>query len=182
MFRTVRGFLLVAPAAFVVALAAFLVSHPKAPQAFAAYPFMSDALGPGAARHPVLRFELTSLVFFLAPYLVTGLLLFFAELGVGAAAPLWKGKKRPRALPSGIPGESRWTFLGVTLAVAGWAGASLHRVAHGGELPGGVNVAPLFVSAAAFGSVAVGLFAALVVAIPRALLGKPSAARVRRRS
>jgi hypothetical protein len=182
MFRTARGFLLVAPAAFVVALTAFLLAHPKAPEAFAAFPFMSEALGPDVVKHPFLRFELTSIVFFLVPYLVTGLLLFFAELGLGAAAPLWKGKKRSRTAPAGIPGESRWAFLGVSLAVAGWAGASLHHVAHGGELPGGVNVAPLFVAAAAFGAVAVGLLASLVAAIPRALLGGQPAPRVRRAS
>lgn len=181
MFQTSRGFLLAAPAAFAVTLAAFLLSHPKAPETFAPYPFMSEALGPGVLKHPLLRFALTSLVSFLAPYLVTGLLLLLSELGLGTAAPLWKGKKGRRA-PDGIPPESRWAFLGVTLAIAAWAGFSLHRVAHGGELPGGVNVAPLFVSAAAFGSLATGLLASLLAAVPRALLGLRPSARVRRAS
>jgi hypothetical protein len=179
MLRTSRGFLLVAPAAFAVTLAAFLLSHPKAPDAFAPYPFMSEALGPGVIRHPLLRFALTSLVSFVVPYLVAGLLLLLAELGLGTAASLWPGKKGRRA-SSGVPAESRWTFLGVSLGVAAWAGVSLHRVAHGGELPGGVNVAPLFVSAAAFGALAAGLLASILVAAPRALLGHDPSPRVRR--
>jgi hypothetical protein len=182
MFRTSRGFLLVAPAAFAVTLMAFLLSHPKAPEAFAAYPFMSEALGPGVVKHPVLRFALTSLVFFVAPYLLTGILLFLAELGLGAAAPLWRRKKGSRAVPPGIPGESRWAFVGVSLTVAAWGGVSLHRVAHGGELSGGVNVAPLFVVAAALGAVASGLVASLLAALPRTLLGGKAAPRVRRAS
>jgi len=179
MFRTSRGFLLSAPAAFVVTLAAFLISHPKAPEAFTPYPFLSDALGPDVLRHPLLRFALTSTVSFIAPYLITGLLLLLAELGLGAAAPLWRGRRGRRAT-SGVPPEGRWAFLGVSLIVAAWAGASLHRVAYGGELPGGVNVAPLFVAAAAFGALAAGLVASLLAAAPRALLGHRPPARVRR--
>jgi hypothetical protein len=180
MFRTSRAFLLVAPAVFGVTLIAFLVSHPKAPDAFAAYPFMSDALGPWVLRHPVLRFVLTSLVFFLAPYFLAGLLLILSELGLGAAAPLWSRRKGGRKGDAGIPPESRWAFVGVSVALAAWAGVSLHRVAHGGELPGGVNVAPLFVVAASFGAVGAGLAVALLAAVPRALLGGAPPSRVRR--
>ena len=181
MFRTSRGFLLAAPAAFVVTLAAFLLSHPKAPEAFTAYPFMSEALGRGVMKHPLLRFALTSIVSFVVPYLVTAFLLVLAELGLGTAASLWRGKKgrRPR---SGIPPESRWAFIGISLSVAAWSGMSLHRVAHGGELPGGVNVAPIFVSAAAFGALAAGLFASLLAAAPRALLGQHPRRPMRRGS
>ncbi|HQR46153.1 MAG TPA: hypothetical protein PK598_09090 [Thermoanaerobaculia bacterium] len=180
MFRTSRAFLLVAPAAFLVTLVSFLVSHPRAPDAFAAYPFMAEALGPGVVRHPVLRFVLTSLAFFAVPYAVLGLLLVLSELGLGAALPLWKRRKGPGRADRGAPAESRWAFLGVSGAVAAWAGISLHRVAHGGELPGGVNVAPLFVVAAAFGAVAAGLVASLLVAVPRALFGRSPGPRVRR--
>ncbi len=179
MFRTTRGFLLVAPAVFAATLAAFLLSHPRAPEAFAPYPFLTDALGPGTLKQPLLRFALTSLVSFVAPYLVIGLLLLLAELGVGAALPLWRGKKGRRSA-GGIPPESRWVFLAVSVGVGTWAGISLHRVAHGGELPGGINVAPLFVSAAAFGALVTALFAALLVAAPRALLGHGPSPRARR--
>jgi len=168
MFRTSRAFLLAAPAAFGVALVAFLLTHPKAPEAFAAYPFMTDALGPGVVRHAILRFTVTSAAFFVPPYLVIGLLLFLSEVGLGAATPLWSGKRKGREAGD-IPPESRWAFLGFTLALAAWAGVWLHRVANGGELPGGVNIAPLFVVAVSVGAVGVGLVAALVVATPRAI-------------
>jgi hypothetical protein len=170
MLRTLRAFLLVAPLAFAFVLAAFLASHPRAPESFSAYPFLSDALGPGAAKHPVLRFVMTSMVFFLPPYLALGLLLLLAEIGVGASASLWAPKKRARAAASFTsPPESRVAFVAVTFGTAVAGGLSLHRVAHGGELPGGVNVAPLFVVAATFASMAAGLAAALFVSIPRAL-------------
>ena len=171
MLRTLRAYLLVAPLAFVLVLSAFLASHPQAPETFSPYPFLSDALGPGAAKHPVLRFAVTSIFFFLPPYLALGLLLLLSEIGVGAAAALWAGKKRRRAAASFTePPESRWAFVAVTLGAAVACGVSLHRVAHGGELPGGVNVAPLFVVAATFASMAAGLAAALLVSIPRALV------------
>jgi hypothetical protein len=170
MLRTLRAFLLVAPLAFVSVLAAFLASHPRAPESFSPYPFMSDALGPGTAKLPVLRFAVTSTVFFVPPYLVLGLLLLLSEIGVGAAAALWARKSRARrkvAFPE--PPESRVAFVAVTIGAAVVGGLSLHRVAHGGELPGGVNVAPLFVVAGTFASMAVGLGAALLVSIPRTL-------------
>ena len=180
MFRTSRAFLLVAPAAFLVTLVAFLVSHPRAPDSFAAYPFMTEALGPGVVKNPMLRFTLTALAFFVTPYLAVGLLLFLSELGLGAAVPLWRRRKGTRSAGAGVPAESRWAFLGVTLALAAWSGVSLHRVAHGGELPGGVNVSPLFVVAASFGALAVGFAASLLAAVPRALLGGSPTPRVRR--
>ncbi len=179
MLRTSRAFLLAAPAAFGVTLALFLILHPKASESFAAYPFMAEALGP-VLRSPFLRFLLTTIVFFLAPYLVIGILLVLSELGLGAAEPLFRSSGRPRKRPVGVPAESRWTFIGVTLAAAAWAGASLHQVAHGGELPGGVNVTPVFVVAASLGAVAAGFLASLLAALPRALFGGSPPPRVRR--
>jgi hypothetical protein len=99
---------------------------------------------------------------------VTGLLLFVADAGVSAAAPLW-GKITVRRSAAGPPPESRWGFVVVSLASAATFGVLLHRVAHGGELPGGVNVSPLFVVIAAFGAVALGLVAAGLAAVPRAV-------------
>jgi len=179
MFRTSRAFLLAAPAAFAVTLAAFLFFHPKAPEAFAAYPFMTDALGAGVVRSPLLRFLLTAVVFFLGPYLVLGILLFLSELGIGAATPLLSPRRR---VPRGIPPESRWAFLAVALGASAWAGASLHRIGHGGDLPGGVNVTPLFLVATALGALAAGLLAALLAGVPRALFGGSPPPRVRRRA
>jgi hypothetical protein len=180
MFRTSRAFLLAAPVAFGVTLAAFLILHPKAPEAFAAYPFMADALGAGVVKSPQLRFLLTTVVFFVVPYLAIGVLLLLAELGIGAAVPLLGGGRKPRGGAGEVAPESRWAFLAVTLGVAAWAGASLHRVAQGGDLPGGVNVTPVFIVAASFGAIAAGLLASLLAAVPRGLLGGAPAPRVRR--
>ncbi|MEO8055355.1 MAG: hypothetical protein ABI768_09380 [Acidobacteriota bacterium] len=175
MFRTARAFLLVLPGAFLLVLIAYLVAHPGAAAAFVAYPFLVDSLGGWVSKRPLIRFILTSVVFFVPPYLVTGLLLFVADAGVSAAAPLWgKAKaKRPAAVP---PPESRWAFVAVSLAAALTLGVLLHRVAHGGELPGGVNVSPLFVVIAAFGAVALGLVAAGLSALPRAVARRVGAA------
>src|SRR5262249_52885757 len=82
MFRTARGFLLVAPPAFALTLISFLISHPHGAEAFVPYPFLADAMGQSLAKRPVARFTIAATVFFLLPYLVTGLLLFFADLGV----------------------------------------------------------------------------------------------------
>jgi len=165
MFRTVRAFLLVLPGAFVLVLLAYLVTHPGAADSFVAYPFLADALGGWVNRRPLIRFILASAAFFVPPYLVTGLLLFVADAGVSAAAPLWrKGARRPVASP---PPESRWAFLAVSLSAAVALGVLLHRVAHGGELPGGVNVSPIFVVVASFVAVTAGLVASGVVAVPR---------------
>ena len=175
MFRTARAFLLVLPGAFLLVLTAYLAFHPGAAEAFVAYPFLADSLGAWVSKRPLLRFVLTSVVFFVPPYLVTGLLLFVADAGVSAAAPLWgKGtRKRPAAEP---PPESRWSFIAVSLAAALTFGVLLHRVAHGGELPGGVNVSPIVVVIAAFGAVAVGLAAAGLAAVPRAVARRFGAA------
>lgn len=180
MFRTSRAFLLAAPVAFAVTLAVFLILHPKAPESFGAFPFMADALGPGVVRSPFLRFLLTTIVIFLAPYLVIGVLLLLSELGLGAAKPLFGPAGRSRRGPVEVPAESRWAFIVVTLASAAWAGASLHRVAHGGDLPGGANVTPVFVVVASLGAVAGGLLASLLAALPRALFGGSPPPRVRR--
>ncbi len=167
MFRTARAFLLVLPAAFAVSLATYLVAHPGSADSFVAYPFLADALGAWVNRRPLIRFVLASTAFFVPPYLVAGLLLFVADAGVSAAAPLWRrGARRPAAPP---PPESRWAFLVVSLGVALALGILLHRVGHGGDLPGGVNVSPVFVVIAAFGAVGAGLVVAGVVGLPRAI-------------
>ncbi|HEY3349082.1 MAG TPA: hypothetical protein VGM13_04850 [Thermoanaerobaculia bacterium] len=175
MFRTARAFLLVLPGSFLLVLIAYLVSHPGAADAFVAYPFLAESLGAWVSRRPLIRFVLTSVVFFVPPYLLTGLLLFVADAGVSAAAPLW-GKGRVKRSAVGPPPESRWGFVAVSLASASAFGVLLNRVAHGGELPGGVNVSPLFVVIAAFGAVGVGLAAAGLAALPRAIARRLGAA------
>lgn len=171
MFRTARAFLLVLPAAFVLVLVSYLVAHPTAADAFVAYPFLAESLGSWVSRRPLVRFVLASSAFFVPPYLVTGLLLFIADAGVSAAAPLWRTGKGRRVRPEAAeaPPESRWAFLAVSLAGAIALGVLLHRVAHGGDLPGGVNVSPLFVVIAAFVAVGAGLVVAGVVGLPRAV-------------
>ncbi len=167
MFRTARAFLLVLPAAFALVLVTYLVAHPGAADSFVAYPFLADALGAWVNKRPLIRFVLASTAFFVPPYLVTGLLLFVADAGVSAAAPLWrKGARRPAAPP---PPESRWAFLAVGFGAALALGVLLHRVGHGGDLPGGVNVTPIFVVVASFAAVGIGLVAGGVVALPRAV-------------
>jgi len=170
MFRTARAFLLVLPAAFLVVLVAFLVSHPNAAVGFVAYPFLADSLGSFVSRHAVVRFVMASAAFFVPPYLVAGLLLFIADAGISAAAPLWSRRpvraRRPAAEP---PPEARWTFLAVSLGAALALGLSLHRVGHGGDLPGGVNVSPLLVVLASFLAVGTALLAAGLVSVPRAV-------------
>jgi len=171
MFRTARAFLLVAPGAFLLVLVAYLVAHPHAVESFVAYPILADALGAALTKRPFVRFIAASIVSFLPPYLMAGLLLFFADAGVSAAAPLWS-RGSARKADSPVPRESRWAFLGGTALAAPVFGASLHRVAHGGDLPGGINVGPLLVALAAFAAVAAGLVLGGIAAAPRALLGR----------
>jgi hypothetical protein len=171
MFRTARAFLLVAPGAFLLVLIAYLVAHPHAAESFTAYPFLADALGAALTKRPLVRFIAASIVSFLPPYLMAGLLLFFADAGVSAAAPLWS-RGPARGVGSPVPPESLWSFLGGTALTAPAFGASLHRVAHAGDLPGGINVGPLLVAFAAFAAVAAGLALGGIAAGPRALIGR----------
>jgi hypothetical protein len=170
MFRIARAFLVAAPAAFILVLAAFLTAHPRAADSFVPYPLLADALGAALSKRPFLRFIAAAIVFFVPLYLMSGLLLFFADAGVSAAAPLWSRRPGRRRAP--IPPESRWTFLSITALASLAFGVSLHRVAHGGDLPGGINVGPLLVVLAAFAAQAAGLVVAGLVALPRALIGR----------
>jgi len=169
MFRIVRAYLVVAPVTFVVVLAAFLAAHSRAAESFVPYPMLADALGAALAKRPFVRFIAASAVFFIPLYLVSGVLLLFADAGVSAAAPLWSNRpgRRPRV---SIPPESRWAFLASTALAAVMFGVSLHRVAHGGDLPGGINVGPALVVVAAYAALITGLVVAGVVALPRALI------------
>lgn len=185
MFRTARGFLLIAPPAFVAALVAFLLLHGRAAEAFVPYPFLADALGPALSRRPVERFVVASALFFVVPYLVSGLLLLLADAGVGAASGLWRRKeaaagKRP---VSRVPLESRLALAVGAVLLSALAGAKADKVAHGGELPGGVNVAPLLVAAIPFLATGAALVLASAAALPRAaaeLLGARGRAAVKR--
>jgi hypothetical protein len=170
MFRIARAFLIVAPAAFVLVLIAFLAAHPRAAESFVPYPMLADALGGALARRPFVRFVAASIAFFIPLYLMSGVLLFFADAGASAAAPLWS--RRPGRRSDAIPPESRWAFLSITALAALAFGVSLHRVAHGGDLAGGINVGPLLVALAAFAALISGLVVAGLVAVPRALIGR----------
>ena len=74
MFRTVRGFLILAPPAFVAALLAYLSAKPRAVTTFAVYPFLADVLGSGLPRSATARFVVVTTLFFIVPYLVAGVL------------------------------------------------------------------------------------------------------------
>ena len=175
MFRTARGFLLIAPPAFLVALAVFLLTHGRAAESFSPYPFLLDALGPSLVRRPVGRFAAAATLFFVVPYLVTALLLLLSDAGLGAAAHLWKtggGRKAAPAPPQPrrrLPPEALVVLTLAALLLSGLAGLYLDRVAHGGELPGGVNVAPFLVAGIPFLAIGLGLVLATVASLPRAL-------------
>ena len=151
MFRTARAFLLVLPGAS-SSSSSRTSSHTRAPPSLSSRTrFWRTPSAPGLTKRPLIRFVLAAAAFFVPPYLVTGLLLFVADAGISAAAPLWaKGRRRAAHRDAEPPPESRWAFLGVSLVSAAAFGVLLHRVAHGGELPGGVNVSPLFVVIASF--------------------------------
>lgn len=160
-----------APPAFAAALVAFLVLHPQAAASFVPYPFLLDALGEGWARRPVGRFVSASGLFFLVPYLVTGLLLLMADVGLGAATALWRRGAKPRPGRS-LPPEAVWSFAIAAVGASAAGGGLLDRVARGGELPGGVNVAPLFVAAVPFVAMGLALLVAFAATLPRAALDR----------
>ena len=172
MFRTARGFLTLAPPVFLAALLAYLAAKPRAALSFTVYPFLADVLGSGLPRSATARFAVVTTLFFIVPYLVTGVLLFLADVGASAAAALWR-KKRPAPAAerhrAALAPESFWTFVASSIALAAVAGTKLPGVAHGGELPGGVNVAPVFVAAVPFAALGAGLVLAVVASVPRAV-------------
>ncbi len=172
MFRTARGFLLAAPPAFVAALVSILVFYSGLAADFSPYPFLTSAFGKGLAQSPLSRFAITSGFFFLLPYVTTGVLLFFADAGVTYASRLWRGETvAPAARPAArrIVPEARWTFAVLAVLLPLTCGYVLVRFARRGELPGGVNIAPLFVAAYPFLTTAVALVAAFLVGIPRSV-------------
>lgn len=184
MFRTVRGFLTLAPPAFVAALLAYLSAKPRAVASFTVYPFLADVLGSGMPRSATARFVVVTTLFFIVPYLVTGVLLFLADVGASAAASLWR-RERPAPSPARRPAtlapEAFWTLVTASILLGALGGVRLPGVAHGGELPGGVNVAPAFVAAVPFAALGGGLLLAFLASIPRAVgravRARPSAGR-----
>jgi hypothetical protein len=172
VFRTVRGFLTLAPPAFVAALLAYLSAKPRAVASFTVYPFLAEVLGSGLPRSATARFVVVTTLFFIVPYLVTGVLLFLADVGASAAASLWRKERwapSPGRRPAMLAPEAFWTLVAASILLAALAGARLPGVAHGGELPGGVNVAPAFVAAVPFAALGGGLLLAFLASIPRAV-------------
>ena len=172
MFRTVRGFLILAPPVFVAALLAYLAAKPRAASSFTVYPFLAEVLGTGLPRSATARFVVVTTLFFVVPYLTAGVLLLLSDVGASAAATLWSRKRRvspagPR--PRTLAPEAFWTLAVSSVLLAAAAGNALPGVAHGGELPGGVNVAPAFVAAVPFAALGGGLVLAALASIPRAV-------------
>jgi len=173
VFRTVRGFLTLAPPAYLAALLAYLSAKPRAASTFTVYPFLAEVLGSGLPRSPTARFVVVTTLFFIVPYLVAGVLLFLADVGASASVALWRKERRPAPAgprPATLAPEAYWTLVATSLLLAAIAGARLPGVAHGGELPGGVNVAPAFVAAVPFLAVGGGLLLAFVASVPRAVV------------
>lgn len=173
MFRTVRGFLTLAPPAFLAALLAYLSAKPRAVASFTVYPFLAEVLGSGLPRSSTARFVVVTTLFFIVPYLVSGVVLFLADAGASAAAALWRKDRRPVQAgprPPMLSPEAFWTLVATSVLLAAVAGSQLPGVAHGGELPGGVNVAPAFVAAVPFVAIGAGLLVSFVVSIPRAVV------------
>ena len=172
MFRTVRGFLTLAPPAFVAALLAYLSARPRAVTTFTVYPFLADVLGSGLPRTATARFVVVTTLFFIVPYLVAGVLLFLADVGASSATALWRRERRPVPTgprPATLAPEAFWTLVASSILLAALAGGRLPGVAHGGELPGGVNVAPAFVAVVPFVALGGGLLLALLASVPRAV-------------
>lgn len=170
MFRTVRGFLTLAPLAYVAGLLAYLAARPRAVTGFTVYPFLADVLGSGLPRAASSRFVVVATLFFIVPYLVAGVLLFLSDVGASAAASLWSGRKRPAGparREATLAPESFWALAVGSVVLAALAGSKLPSVAHGGELPGGVNVAPAFVALVPFLALGGGLLLAVLAGVPR---------------
>ena len=181
MFRTVRGFLTLAPLVFIAALLAYLSAKPRAVGSFTVYPFLAEVLGSGLPRAATARCVVVTTLFCIVPYLVTGVLLFLADVGASAASSLWRRERPaspPERRPASLAPEAFWTLVASSIVLAAVAGARLPEVAHGGELPGGVNVAPVFVAAVPFAALGGGLVLAFLASVPRAvarLTGRGSA-------
>ena len=94
MFRTVRGFLVLAPLAYLAGLLAYLAAGPRAATTFSVYPFLAEVLGSGMPRSATARFVVVATLFFVVPYLVAGVLLFLADVGASASASLWRRERR----------------------------------------------------------------------------------------
>lgn len=182
MFRTARGFLLLAPPAFLAALLSVVLLYPKAASNFSPYPFLIDTLGQSLGQRPIGRFVATSSLFFLLPFVMTGFLLLLSDLGITSARRLWRPTLAPGAAerPKPLYPEARWTFIGLGMGLPLSCGYVLVNFARGGELPGGINVAPLIVAAYPFLTSSLSLVAAFAVAVPRGLyqwLGSPRVTR-----
>jgi len=172
VFRTARGFLVLAPPAFVAGLLAFLSARPRAVTTFVVYPFLADVLGSGLPRSPAARFVVVATLFFVVPYLIAGVLVFLADVGASAFASLWRRDRRTPAAetrPRMLSPESFATLVAGSILLAAVAGLKLPGVAHGGELPGGVNVAPAFVAAIPFAALGGGVLLAALASVPRAV-------------
>ena len=106
-FASLRAFLVVAPAAFVLVLVAFLAAHSRAAESFVPYPLLADALGAAplkAALRAVHRRRRSC--FSSLPTSCRASCCSSPTLGVSAAAPLWsrgRGRRRRRVDTSGEP-------------------------------------------------------------------------------
>ena len=149
-----------APPAFVAALLAYLSAKPRAVSTFTVYPFLAEVLGSGLPRSAdgAVRRRDDALLHRPVPRRRRPPLPR-RRRRLGRRGALEKGpaaRLTPGPRPATLAPEAFWTLVATSLLLAAVAGARLPGVAHGGELPGGVNVAPAFVAAVPFVAVGCG--------------------------
>lgn len=158
---------LLLPSAFLLGLLLFLLTHAHNDPGFGNYPFFDQGAGIRlASASPELRFLLQSLLFFLPAYGVTVLFLFGILLA--ETALFGRRKSGPSGYGRAFGPAFAVLFLAATAAVVFEGEREASRLA-----PGAL-VAPVLVGLAPFA-------AALLAAVPAALLAGPIAA-VRRRN
>jgi hypothetical protein len=154
---------LLLPSAFLLGVLLFLLTHAHNDPGFGNYPFFDQwAGGRFVTASPELRFLLQSLLFFLPAYAVTLLFLF----GIVLAETALFGRREGRSATGYARafGPSFATLFFVATAAVVFEG---ERAA--GRLAPGALVAPVLVGIAPFA-------AAVIAAIPAALLAAPIAA------
>jgi hypothetical protein len=158
---------LLLPSAFLLGVLLFLLTHPHNDPGFGNYPFFDQWAGSRvAAASPELRFLLQSLLFFLPGYAVSLLFLF----GIVLAETTLFGRREQRSL-SGYARAFGPAFAVLFLVASAAIVFEGERVA--ARLAPGALVAPVLVGFAPFA-------AAVLAALPAALVAAPIAAAQRR--
>ena len=122
MFRTVRGFLILAPPTFVAALVAYLSAKPRAVSTFTIYPFLAEVLGSGLPRSATARFVVVTTSLLHRPLPrdrrppLPG-----RRRRFGRGVALEEARRRPAPAgprPATLSPEAFWTFVGASMLLA----------------------------------------------------------------